>query len=190
MHFKAFLLLFSAASLFACSSTPESQQLSFKPVEQKGFSLSLPDQEKWAVVKKTPYIVEMASLGKAYDDRYTIQVLVIKLPKFKRDKDFMKFVTKRMKKSQKKSGVKIIDQHAQFIDRENKKCVQYNSKKQFSGKTKPVLLETASFTCRHPDRENAGIYLAYSKKYSQGNDDKFFNDNASDIFNHMKIAMF
>lgn len=190
MQFKTFFLLFSAVSLISCSSTPDSEQASYAPVEQKGFALSFPGQEKWAVVKKSQFKVVMTKVGNVFDDRYTLQVLVVKLPKFKRDKDFMKFVTKQMKKSQAQKGVKIVEQHAQFVERENKKCVQYNSKKQFSGKSKPVMLETVSFTCRHPERGNAGVYLAYSKKYSQGNKDQFFSTNAADIFSHMELAAF
>lgn len=193
MQFKTLFLIFSAVSLIACSSTsksPQSQQEKYTEAEQKGFSLSFPDQEKWAVVKQTPYKVVMTKPGLAYDDRYTLQVLVVKLPKFNADEDFMTFVTKRMKKSQKQSGMQVVEQNAQFVEKENKQCVQYNIKKEYSGKSKPIMLETVSFTCRHPEKGNAGVYLAYSKKYSTGNNDESININASDIFSRMELAAF
>jgi hypothetical protein len=192
MQFKTLFLIFSAVSLIACSSTSKSpsQQDKYAEVEQKGFSLSFPDQEKWAVVKKTRYKVVMTKPGLAYDDRYTLQVLVVKLPKFNADEDFMTFITNQMKKSQKQSGVEVLDQHAQFVEKEDKKCVQYNTKKKYSGRTRPVTLETVSFTCRHLERGDTGVYLAYSKKYSKGNDDKSLNINAADLFNHMELMMF
>lgn len=128
MQFKTLFLIFSAVSLIACSSTsksPQSQQEKYTEAEQKGFSLSFPDQEKWVVVKQTPYKVVMSKPGLAYDDRYTLQVLVVKLPKFNADEDFMTFVTKQMKRSQKQSGVQVVEQNAQFVEKENKQCVQY-----------------------------------------------------------------
>lgn len=193
MQFKTLFLIFSVVSLVACSSTSElqqSEQAKLSPAKQKGFSLSFPDQDKWAVVKKSKYKVAMTKPGLAYDDRYVLQVLVVELPRFNGDEDFMAFVTTRMKESQEQSGAKVVEQHAQFVEKENKKCVQYNIKKKHSGKLKPVMLETVSFTCRHPDRGNAGVYLAYSKKYSLGNNDESFNVNASDIFSHMELAAF
>jgi len=193
MQVRTSFLLFFVALLMACSSAPELQQSSqykYMPVKQKGFSLSFPNQEKWAVVKKTPYKIVMTKSGDAYDDRYTLQVLVVKLPEFRNNTDFMKFVTKKMKKSQKKSGVKVLEQHAQFIKRKNQKCVQYNTKKKYSGRTKPIMFETVSFTCRHLERGDTGVYFAYSKKYSKGNDDKSLNINAADLFNHMELMMF
>jgi len=117
-----------------------------------------------------------------------IQALVVKLPKFNSDKDFMNFIANKMKKSQKQSGAKVTKKHMQFVEGQDAKCVQYNSKEQHSNKI--TMLEVVSFTCRHPDRENAGVYLAYSKKYSKGNDDKNFNENAAGVFSYMALAEF
>ncbi len=156
----------------------------------KGFSLSLPDQEEWTIVKNTPYKVIMTKQGLAGDERYTIQALVVKLPNFKSDEDFMNFISKRMKKSQKKSKVKVLEQNVQLVDGQDSKCVQYNSKEQYQGKSKPIMLEIANFTCRHINKENAGVYLAYSKKYPQGNDDNNFGANAAELFSHMALIEF
>ena len=95
-----------------------------------------------------------------------------------------------MNKSQKQSGVEVVEENVQFVEKENKKCVQYNSRKKYSDRAKPLMLETVSFTCRHPEKGNAGVYLAYSKKYSTGNSDESININASDIFSRMELASF
>lgn len=190
MQFKIPLLLFIAVSLIACKSTPEYKDSSISPVAQKGFSLSLSDQEEWAVVKKTPYKIVMTKSGVAYDDRYKIQALVVKLPKFKNDQDFLEFVTKRMRKSHQQKGVRVVEAEAKFVKRDKSKCVQYSSKRQYPGKSKPVMLEVVSFTCRHPERNNAGVYLAYSKKYSKGNRDRYLGKNARGIFKQMELAAF
>ena len=176
MQFKILFLFFSAVSLFACSSAPQLQPQAAPDMEivQKGFSLLLPNQDDWKIVKKNDYKVVLSKQGLTNKERYTIQALVVKLPKFMNDQEFMKFVSKRMKKSQQQSDGKVIEQHAQLIEGEDKKCVQYNSKEQYSGKSKPVILETVNFTCRHSDRDYAGVYLAYSKKYFQGYEDKNF----------------
>jgi len=191
MQFKLVFLLFSAVSLFACSSSPERHVQAEPNISgsmQKGFSLFFPNQNEWTVIKDNPYKIVMTKPGQEKNDRYMIQALVVKLPKFNSDKDFMDFITNRMKKSQKQSGTKVSNEKVQFVEGQNNKCVQYNSKEQRSSKAE--MLEVISFTCRHPDRENAGVYLAYSKKYTQGNDDKNFAANAADIFSYMELAAF
>ena len=155
---------------------------------QKGFSLSFPDQNEWTVVKDNPYKIVMTKPGQGKNDRYMIQALVVKLPKFNSDEDFMDFITNRMKKSQKQSGTNVTEENVQFVEGQNNKCVQYKSKEQRSSKAE--MLEVISFTCRHPDREKAGVYLAYSKKYSQGNDDKNFAVKAAGLFSHMELVAF
>lgn len=197
MQFKTCVLIFSAVSLFACSSTPKPQaqvepiiyqQADDMEVVQKGFSLSFPNQDEWTVVKKEPYKVVMTKPDLTNNGRYTIQALVVKLPTFKDDQDFMKFISSRMKNSQKQSSVKVIEEHAKLVEGENEMCVQYNSKEQHPGKTKPVILEIINFTCRHTEKENVGVYLAYSNKYSQGKDDKNFAVNGVSLFSYMKSS--
>ena len=197
MQLKTLILLLSAVSLFACSSTPEpmvqaspisSPQMNDIGVIRKGFSLSLPNQDEWTVVKDKPYKVVMTKPGLNNNERYMIQALVVKLPKFKDDDDFMKFISRRMEKTQKQSGVEVIEKNTQLVESQNTMCVQYNSKEQHSGKSEPVMLELVNFTCRHTENEGAGVYLAYSKKYSQGNDDKNFGINAADIFSYMELS--
>ena len=191
MKFKMLFLLISAVSLFACSSSPE-RKVQAEPIMshsmQKGFSLSFPDQNEWTVIKDKPYKIVMTKSDLDKKDRYMIQALVVKLPKFNNDKDFMDFITNRMKKSQKQSGVKVSEEQAQFVEGKSNKCVQYNSKEQ--GLNKSEMLEVVSFTCRHPEKAYAGVYLAYSKKYSPGHGDKDFGMNAAGLFNHMELIAF
>jgi len=191
MSFKNILLI-SCVAIFAigCSTTPEPMASAeqSKLSGQKGFSLSLPNENEWSVVNDSPHKIVMTKPGQSMNDRYMIQALVVKLPKFNSDKDFMNFIANKMKKSQKQSGAKVTKKHMQFVEGQDAKCVQYNSKEQHSNKI--TMLEVVSFTCRHPDRENAGVYLAYSKKYSKGNDDKNFNENAAGVFSYMALAEF
>jgi len=191
MQFKTLFLVFSAVSLFACSSAPELKVQEEQVVShsiQKGFSLSFPDQNEWTVINDNTYKIIMTKSGQAEKDRYMIQALVVKLPKFDNDEAFMNFITSRMEKSQSQSGTKVSEENVQFVEGKINKCVQYSSKEQ--GSKKAEMLEVVSFTCRHPDRENAGVYLAYSKKYSQGNGDKNIGAKAAGLFNHMELIAF
>lgn len=196
MQFKTLIILTAAATLIACSSTQEKQEPTLIQEDsrptliQKGFSLLLPDQEEWTVVKNNHYKVIMTKLGSVNGERYTIQALVVKLPNFKSDEDFMRYISNRMEKSQKGSQVEVLEQNVQLVDGQDGKCVQYNSKEQYSGKSKPALLEIANYTCRHTSKENAGVYIAYSKKYTKGNADKNFRTTAAGLFGHMELAEF
>ena len=191
MQIKTLFLLLSAVTLFACSSAPE-LKVQEEPIAsnsiQKGFFLSFPEQNEWTVINNNTYKIIMTKSGQAEKDRYMIQALVVKLPKFDNDEAFMNFITSRMEKSQSQSGTKVSEEKAQFVDGKINKCVQYSSKEQRSKKAQ--MLEVVSFTCRHPDRENAGVYLAYSKKYSQGNGDKNIGTKAVSVFNHMELIAF
>lgn len=197
MQFKTLFLFFSAISLIACSSTqkiqkqaPADQMAPASNIIQKGFSLSIPDQADWTMVKNESYKIIMTKPGAENNERYTIQAVMVKLPNFNNDEEFMSFITNRMEKSQKKSKVKVIEKNTQFVEGRDTKCVQYNSKEEYAGKSKPIMLEMVNFTCRHTDKHNAGVYLAYSKKYSEGNNDKNFAVAAADIFSHMKLSSF
>ena len=193
MQFKGLVLILSTVSLFACSSSPKLQsQVSGNSgnieIIKKGFSLLIPNQDNWKVVKKGPYNVVLSKQGLTNKERYTIQALVVKLPRFSNDEEFMAFIKERMKKTQQKSDSKIIEHHTQFVDGEDSKCVQYRSKKQYPDKSKAVMIETVNFTCRHADRDNAGVYLAYSKKYLGDNEDKDFAESAAGLFNQMELS--
>ena len=87
MQLKNLLLLLSSALLvFACSSTkPPEEDTAAASLDlmQKGFLLSLPEEEGWSVVKKGEYKVLLTRTGET--GSYTIQSLVVSLPTFEED---------------------------------------------------------------------------------------------------------
>ena len=189
MQFKNILLLISSAVLaIACSSTkaPEVENPNSARMDlmHKGFLLSLPEVEGWSVVKKSNYKVILSKRGSGGSDGYTIQVLVVSLPTFESDDEFLAFIENRMKNSSKNANV--LEQKSNLYTAGNEMCVQHLSKEARNSKSGTELtLETVSITCHHPDNPDAGVYMALSKNYAPGSSDEDMAAKAAEIFNNL-----
>ena len=186
MQFKNILLLLSTALfVFACSSTkPPEEDVASASVDlmQKGFLLSLPESEGWSVVKKTDYKVLLSKQNES--GGYTIQSLVVSLPVFEEDAQFVDFIKNRMAESSKKQ--KVIEQDTSMFAGGNEVCVQHTSKQERKSKSgSPLTLDVASFTCRHPNNPEAGVYMAISKSYEPGSSDENLLETATVLFNSL-----
>jgi len=183
MKFKNILLLSAALLIISCSSTkaPESAR---NDLIQNGFLLSLPEEDKWTVVKKGDYKVLLSKQGANGRDRYTIQALVVSLPAFENDNQFLEFIENRTAKSRKNTNV--IEHNSKFFTADNGICVQHTSKEKRNSKNSTAsILEVVSFTCRHPENTNAGVYLALSKSYTSGTSDEILIERAIKLFKHL-----
>lgn len=179
MLFKKILLLLSSVLfIFACSSTNK-QGSGDMDLTQSGFSLSLPEEAGWTVVKKGSHEVTLIKQGQT--DGYTIQALVVTLPQFEGDYQFLEFIQDRMAASRKES--EVISHQTDMYMLEGEQCVRYISKEQRESKNShTVTLEVVSFTCRHPYNVNAGVYMALSKTYSQGTSSENLSEKALALF--------
>jgi hypothetical protein len=184
MRFKNIILVLGTAILMmACSGTPKTDNMDSAGSDsmdllQKGFLLSLPVADGWKVVKKSDYKVFLAKQGTNEGDQYTLQTVVVSLPSFENDEEFMDYIKHRMMRDGSTQETTLFTGHGDS-------CVENNSKEEKQEKGKTMILEMINFTCRHPDNKNAGVYLAYSKKYSPGNGDKDFAEKALELFNHL-----
>lgn len=198
MLFKNIVLVVCSAILaIGCASTkelkPMTSAIESTTVGQKGFSLSIPEQKEWIITEENPYKIVLSKQSNKNNERYTIQALVVKLPSFKNDEDFLNFIEKSMNKNRDKSKLKIIEQHVDFASGQAEKCVRYNSKEEpkiKSKKTKSLVLGMVNFTCRHPDKENTGVYIAYSKKSYSENTDENLVAQAENIFSGLTFSAF
>ncbi len=198
MLFKNILLLVCSVFIaIGCASTPEPITMT-SAVEsnisvQKGFSLSFAEQKEWTVTEESPYKIVLSKQSSNNNERYTIQALVVKLPSFKDDDDFLNFIEKSMNKNRDKSNLKVIEQQINFASGQGEKCVRYNSKEEplvKSKKTKSLILGMVNYTCRHPDKENTGIYIAFSKKSYAENADENLIAQAENIFRGLTFSDF
>ena len=185
MQFKNLLLLLSSALLvFACSSTkPPEEDTGAASLDlmQKGFLLSLPEEEGWSVVKKGDYKVLLTRTGET--GSYTIQSLVVSLPTFEEDEQFLAFIKGRMDESSKNN--KVMESDTSIFTGNNESCVQHTSTEERTQKGQAVTLEIVSFTCRHPNNPNAGVYMALSKSYEPGTSDENMQEKALELFNRL-----
>ena len=186
MKFKNLLLLLSSALfVFACSSTkaPEEDVGSASvDLMQKGFLLSLSEADGWSVVKKTDYKVLLSKQNES--GGYTIQTLVVSLPLFEDDTQFLGFIENRMADTRKKH--KVIEHNTAMYAGSNEICVQYTSKEERKSRSgEPLTLDVVSFTCRHPNNPEAGVYMALSKSYAPGSSDENMLETATELFNRL-----
>lgn len=196
MHIKnSFLILCTSLLIVACAGAPAKKMSSVeeKVSGQKGFTLSFSELKDWDVTEESLYKIVLSKQNLSKHERYTIQALVVKLPSFKDDDAFLSYIEKSMAKNSNKSKLTIIEQQANLTSGEGKKCVRYNSKEEPTKKAsnkKSLVLDMVNFTCRHPDKKNAGVYLAYSKKAYKDNMDDNLITQAENIFTQLKFSAF
>lgn len=198
MRFRNILLISSLTLAVIGCSTPR-QQAAIEPAPEdqeyvlRGFSLSIPVREGWNVVKQGPYKIVLSKQDSENHVHYAIQALVVELPEFNRDEEFLKYIESRMKKNRDKSASEVIKTETRFIAGQVDACVQSHSKEMKSpaaGKpadAKLSVLELVNFTCRYPDKKNAGIYLAFSKRSDASSADEDMEVQANKFFNRMNF---
>jgi len=196
MGIKKILSLSVVAFLtISCASTPpESEPVeqvyvpSFKTMSHKGFNLVVPDDASWKVANENEYKVELAKRGTATNEVYTIQALLVKLPSFETDDEFMSFIQSSMDSSEQKSQTQVIEQGASFIPYNDNQCVQVNRKTEKQSATSSMILKIVNFTCRHPYKNDAGVYLAYAKRYQDGESEEDLVPQALNLFYNLEFT--
>jgi len=184
-------------SVIACT-TPR-QQASIAPASDsqeyvlRGFSLSIPASEGWTVVKQGQFDIVLSKQDNDKQERYAIQALVVELPEFKHDEEFLAYIESRMNANHDKSAPEMIEAKSRLVAGQGNMCVQSHSKQMnpsAAGKKENAsksVLELVNFTCRYPDKKNAGVYLAYSKRSSTVNADENLATQADKLFSKMSF---
>ena len=191
------LLSLSALALLtiSCASTPpETESVeqvyvpTFKTLSHKGFNLVVPDDADWKVANENEYKVELAKRGTAGNEVYTIQALLVKLPSFETDDEFMGFIQSSMESSGQVSAATVINQGASFIPYNDNQCVQFSRKTEQQSGVSPTVLEMVNFTCRHPYKPDAGVYLAYAKRYQTNGEQEDLLPQALNLFYNLEFT--
>jgi hypothetical protein len=179
----------------SCASTPpESEPVeqvyvpTFKTMSHKGFNLVVPDDASWKVANENEYKVELAKRGEVSNEVYTIQALLVKLPSFETDDEFMSFIQSSMDANNQASETQVIEQGASFIPYNDNQCVQVNRKTEKQSTSSPMVLEIVNFTCRHPFKDDAGVYLAYAKRYQSDSIKEDLVPQALNLFYNLEFT--
>ncbi len=196
MGIKKLLSLTALAMvLISCASTPpESASVeevyvpSYRTLSHMGFKLVVPDDTSWQVAKEDEYKVELAKHAEAANEVYTIQALLVKLPSFASDDEFMQFIQSSMQSSDQQSQVQVVEQGASFIPYNENQCVQINRKLEKQSSASAQILEIVNFTCRHPFKDDAGVYLAYAKRYQNNEQTEDLVPQALNLFYNLEFT--
>ena len=197
MGIKKILLLSAMAFLtVSCASTSSDSGLDvyvpdYKTLSHKGFNLVVPDESGWNVANESAYKVELAKRGEASGEVYTIQALLVRLPVFDTDEDFIDYVQKSMDAIDKKTNSQLIEQGSSLIPYNDNQCVQFNRKTEKMAGAEgaaPMVLEMVNFTCRHPLREDAGVYLAFAKRFQEGSAEEDLTAQALNLFYNLEFT--
>ena len=88
----------------------------------------------------------------------------------------------------KKSQAQLIEQGSSFIPYNENQCVQFNRKTEKTAGEGPMFLEMVNFTCRHPMRQDAGVYLAYAKRFQQEGEVEDLTPQALNLFYNLEFT--
>ena len=181
------LLTVSCASTTEPESVEEVYVPTFKTLAHKGFTLVVPDDTGWNVANESEYKVELAKRDEASSDVYTIQALLVRLPSFESDDDFKAYVENSMDAIDQKTESSVIEQGSNFIPYNENQCIQINRKTE-KATEEGVVLDMVNFTCRHPLREDAGVYLAYAKRTQQDAEAEDLIPQALNLFYNLEFT--
>lgn len=183
------LLTVSCASTSTDSGSVEDVYMpSFKNLSHKGFNLVVPDETGWSVANETAYKVELSRRGEASGEIYTIQALLVRLPSFNSDDEFKAYVEKSMDAIDKKTKSQLVEQGSSFIPYDDNQCVQLNRTTEKTSGAEPMVLNMVNFTCRHPLRADAGVYLAYARRSQEGGDVEDLTPQALNLFYNLEFT--
>lgn len=183
------LLTVSCASTSTDSGSVEDVYMpNFKNLSHKGFNLVVPDEAGWSVANETAYKVELSRRGEASGEIYTIQALLVRLPSFNSDDEFKAYVEKSMDAIDKKTKSQLVEQGSSFIPYDDNQCVQLNRTTEKTSGAEPMVLNMVNFTCRHPLREDAGVYLAYARRSQEGGDVEDLTPQALNLFYNLEFT--
>ena len=94
----------------------------------------------------------------------------------------------------KKTKSQVIEQGSSLIPYNDSQCVQFNRKtEKIAGASQaeglaPMILEMVNFTCRHPLREDAGVYLAYAKRFQENSESEDLTAQALNLFYNLEFT--
>jgi len=190
---KLFLLVISLLGLSSCMSVP-TLSLPAQPFIQNGFSVLPLSETGWSIVNRSQEAFGLAKKGKVQDETYAIQGMKFKLPNFKTDKEFLRYVEKRTRKDTDPSRFNVTYSNFSIVKKASESCIKTHFKttdkkaRKISNNKESMILEVIHFTCRQPQYSNIGTMLAYSHRYYLGGSDSKLNNKANILFKKFKVS--
>lgn len=193
---KTTTILFSIFLLTACIGTNQVRNelpLPPQPINHPAFTLLPPAEHGWILVNLSQYNLSLAKRGKARDESYAIQVMLLQLPSFKDDNEFKEFVTIGFNKDTDKTRFKTISTNSELITINNLNCIKNTASTEDtqatkqSNNTENMILDVINYTCKHPTIKNAGANISYSHRHYIRNTDATLESLSSNLIDNFKF---
>lgn len=177
------------AVLGACASKPV-EPLKFSV---KGFSISVPPKDEWALIQQTPERVMLGKPGDFTGETLTVQLQAVKLPGLS-EEALVREVRNSERQSLDPKRFRILHQDVKPYLSGSLACVLSRMEVEdrgASGPTGPVIslvIESMTVTCPDPARPAQGVSLAYIHQSYPEDKGKQFVDKGMPILNSLVLG--
>jgi len=191
-------ILSSCLALSSCMlAKPELQELPVppQPIKHNVFTILPPSEPGWVVANISQYNLSLAQKANAQDETYAIQVMLLKLPDFKNDEEFEKYITQAFESNTSEIRFINIDTTISLIKSNYGNCVKNLSIAEDTQAIKQtnnsnnLILEIINYTCKHPTITNGGANFSYSHRYYSGHKDPELENKADILFSNFKFIL-
>jgi len=181
-----FVFLFA---LVACAPIQNELKLPPKRSYYRGFSLIPPNEPGWSFINNNYNSLVLSKYGKVPNETYVIMSSIIGLPHLDTPDDFINEVTRVLKDKVDPSRFYIFE-NSSYVKPYAKtyNCllsyqkVKDNAALQGNGRTAIMILDQVALICKHPAREDVGVYIGYSYRHYSENSDPDLIEKADKLF--------
>lgn len=191
-------LLLALANPAHAQPAPEPQDIQVPPgrLFQKGFSLMPPNEKGWQINQRSPYQLMLDKPGGGPDETLMIQALVIRLPPFKSNEEFVQQVKEVQVNDINLTRVSLMKYDLRPYAKKGRNCVRSHIAAEDRGafersdnSGKKLMAEVVSLICAHPRNSQIGINVTYAHRYYAGRkEDPVFLEKADRLIDSVKFT--
>lgn len=169
----ALLALPAIGAFGAAAQRPQPLPASTPRIHRYGFSVLLPQERGWFVVRSNPASIALAKPGKDRDSSYVLYVQDFRLPDLATPQAFQKFVDESRAKDTDPKRFTELASNETLVEHgpQGALCLRYEktvidrSARTIHSKSATMNTAVAGFACRSPYDPHLGVTIVYSRRY-------------------------
>ena len=199
--FKHLAVLLTLVNPAYAQMATELQDIQVPPgrLFQKGYSLTPLNEKGWKIAERNPYQLTLDKPGGNPAEALMIQALIIRLPPFKSNEEFIQQVKDVQVNNISLMRVSLLKYDLRPYAKKGRHCVRSHvaaeergafEKSGNSGTPgKRVMTELVSLICAHPKNKQIGVNVTYAHRYYAGQkEDPVFLEKAEKLIDSVKFT--
>lgn len=166
---------------------------------QKGYSLTPLNEKGWKIAQRNPYQLTLDKSGSDRVEALMIQALIIRLPPFRSNEEFIQQVKEVQVNNINLMRVSLLKYDLRPHLKKGRNCVRSHVAAEERGafeksgnsvrSGKRVMTELVSLICAHPKNQQIGVNVTYAHRYYAGQKaDPVFLEKAEKLIDSVKFT--